>query len=182
MTKTKFLTATVTDVLIGLLAIEGLMDENSDFYVGVPQAADIFETSRNVAARDFKRLLGAAFKTSDLKTEFNKNKTLGMPLSVFELLLNSLDRKGNIKAQELRDSLAGLSLHQLFCDAFKIKFEAQERQEWLKTRMLTKETFWFMGAAIESYYLRHFSTLKNPQNKGFTASFTLFFFLQLCPF
>jgi hypothetical protein len=90
MTKTKFLTATVTDVLIGLLAIEGLMDENSDFYVGVPQAADIFETSRNVAARDFKRLLGEAFKTSDLKTEFNKNKTLGMPLSVFELLLNSL--------------------------------------------------------------------------------------------
>jgi hypothetical protein len=170
MTKTKFLTATVTDVLIGLLVIEGLMDENSDFYVGVPQAADIFETSRNIAARDFKRLLGEAFKTSDLKTEFNKYKTLGMPLSVFELLLNSLDRKGNIKAQELRDSLAGLSLHQLFCDAFKIKFEAQERQEWLKTRMLTKETFWFMGSAIESYYLRHPRIEKYP-NQNYSEAF-----------
>ena len=170
MTKTKILTATLTDVLIGLLMVEGLMDENSNFYIGVPQAADLFETSRNTAARDFKRILGEAFKTSDLKTEFNKNKTLGMSLSVFELLLNNLDRKGNIKARQLRDSLAGLSLHQLFCDAFRIKFEADERQEWLKIRMLTKETFWFMGTAIEAYYLWHPRVEKYP-NQNYSEAF-----------
>lgn len=60
---------------MGLLAIERPMDENGDFYIGVPQAADIFETSRNVAARDFKRLLGKAFKTPDLKTMIRKVDT-----------------------------------------------------------------------------------------------------------
>lgn len=146
------LKAEVAIVKIGFIEIEGLMDEQGLFYVGVPQASDLFKTSRNTAARDFKRLLGETFKTSDLKTEFNKNKTLGMPLEVFEKLMIGLDRKGNVHAQEFRDNLAGLSLYQLFCDAFNVKCEKEERQDWLRKRAFTKETFWFMATAIDNYY------------------------------
>lgn len=146
------LKAKVQKVQIGFLEIEGLMDETGSYYVAVPQVADLLQASRNTAARDFKRLLGEIFETSSLRTEFNQNKTLGMSLIVFERLLLALDRKGNIPAQQLRDSLVGLSLHQLFCDAFGVQFENKERQDWLRKRAFTKETFWFMTAAIDQYY------------------------------
>ena len=37
--------------------------------------------------------------------------------------------------------VSSLSLHQLFCDAFNVKFEKEERQEWLTNRQRTRETF-----------------------------------------
>ena len=149
------LKAEVAKVKVGFREIDGLMDEQGSYYVGVPQAADLFQTSRNTAARDFKRLLGKDFETSQLKTEFNQNKTLAIPLEDFEKLLIALDRKGNSHAQEFRDSLVGLALYQLFCDAFDKKFEKEERQDWLRKRAFTKETFWFMTAAIDKYYQAH---------------------------
>lgn len=159
------ITAKTEKVTFGFVELDGLMDDQETFYVGVPQIADLFKTSRNTASRDFKRLLGEAFKTSDLKTEFNKNKTLGISLEVFEKLLVALDRKGNTNAQEFRDALVGLSLHQLFCDAFDKKFEKNERQDWLRKRAFTKETFWFMTGAIQKYYLANPRTEKyNGQN------------------
>jgi hypothetical protein len=104
------LSASVASVSIGAIKIDGLMDENGDFYIGIPQIAALFETSTNTAARDFKRLMGEDFKTSKLKTEFNRNTTLGIPLPEFEKLVAKLDRKGNKAAQDFRDDLVCLSL------------------------------------------------------------------------
>jgi len=160
MTKTKILTAEIADVPFGVFVIEGLMDENSDYYIGVPQICELFSFLNKNASRDIKQLI---YKDSSflkdftqLRTPLNSKPINAIPIVDFEVLLVALDRvKNNEKAKELRDSLTGLSLYQLFCDAFKIKFEVEERQQWLKARMLTKETFWFLGAAIEAYYLRH---------------------------
>ncbi len=58
--------AQVTPVQVGNNTIDGLMDTEGTFYVAVPQVSDLFKTSRNTASRDFKRLLGASFKTSKL--------------------------------------------------------------------------------------------------------------------
>jgi hypothetical protein len=133
--------AHVTQVPFGNGTIEGLMFEDGSFAVAVPQVADLFMTDRNTASRDFKRLLGESFKTSKAKTEFNKNATNCISLLDFERLLAALDRKGNTQAQQLRDSLVGMSLTQLFSDAFGVKFEAEDRQSYLKQRQTHKKQF-----------------------------------------
>jgi hypothetical protein len=46
---------------------------------------------------------------------------------------------GTEESENLTDVLAGLSLQQLFCDAFGEKFEAAERQAYLRKRDLTIE-------------------------------------------
>ena len=176
MTKTKILTAEVTDVLLGTSCIEGLMDENSVYYVGIPQLVDVDFIPPNRSSKQLEALLNSGFQSHvnlnfvKLKTPLHPKPINAISLRDFEVLLARLDRKGNIKAQELRDALAGLSLHQLFCDAFHVKFEAEERQQWLKVRMLTKETFWFLGAAIEAYYLRHPRVEKYP-NQNYSEAF-----------
>lgn len=135
------LSAAVTEVPIGSVSIEGLLAEDNLFYVGVPQAAVMFESSTNTAARDFKRLMGKDFKTSKLKTEFNKNVTLGIPLKEFERLILELAIKGNKVAQEFSRMLIGLSLEQLFSDAFGLKFEKEERQQYLRHRQFHQKHF-----------------------------------------
>ena len=135
------ISAEVTTVQVGFYTLEGLMDEDGTFYIGIPQLADLVQTNRNTASRDFKRLMGEGFKTSKLKTIYNTRYINAISLKDFELLIAKLDRKGNVDAQEIRDQLVGLSLHQVFCDAFGVKFEKEERQEWLKLRQATKLDF-----------------------------------------
>lgn len=103
-----------------------------------------------VAVKDLKRLLGEGFKTSKTKTEFNKNTTLSISLMEFERVLAKLDRAGNVKAQAFRDGLVGLSLQQLFCDAFGVKFETEQRQEWLEERFKTKKDFRPLTAQLKA--------------------------------
>lgn len=140
--------AEVTNIQIGHLTIEGLLFDDGSFGVAVPQIAQKFlpVDSRNQASQTLKRLLGKDFKTHKIKffncqTVFNRAKTLAVSLSDFEVLVTKLDRKGNIPAQEFRDSLVGLSLHQLFCDSFGLKFEAEDRQQWLRERQIHRESF-----------------------------------------
>ena len=135
------LTAEVTNVQVGFYSLEGLMDEKGNYHVGIPQIADLVQTNRNTASRDFKRLMGEGFKTSKLKTVYNTRYINAISLRDFEVLIAKLDRKGNVQAQLIRDELVGLSLHQLFCDAFKVKFEEEDRQEWLRLRQATRQDF-----------------------------------------
>ena len=153
------LTAEVTKVPVGFLKFDGLMDENGDFYIAAPQLVDIELIPPNRSQKQLEALLNTGFQ-SQIELDFGKLKTAlhpkavnAIPLKKFEVLLARLDRKGNAKAQELRDLLVGVSLHQLFCDAFELKFEKEDRQNWLKDRLLTKESFWFMGAAIKQYFV-----------------------------
>ena len=143
--------ATVAIVPFFGLEIEGLMLPDGTYAIGIPQIADLLITgdvkkdgikaSRNVMARELKRLCGEDFKTSKVKTEFNKNITTIVTLPQFEKILAKLDRAGNKQAQQLRDDLAGLGLRQLFADAFGEKFEVEERQEWIKQRMTHRKQF-----------------------------------------
>jgi hypothetical protein len=156
------LAAKTEKVPFGFFVIDGLMDEQGNYYVGVPQIATLVSLSNAHASRDFKALLlkdsSLTKPFSDyvkLKSDLNSQPVNAITLHQFEFLLAKLDRKGNVKAQELRDSLVGLSLHQLFSDAFDKKFEKEERQDWLRKRAFTKETFWFMTAAIDKYYQAH---------------------------
>lgn len=147
--------AEITQVLIGSLSIEGLMSVNGDFGVAVPQYADLFETSRNTASRDIKRLLGKDSKTSitleKWKTPFNKADVNVIRLEQWSSLVFELALSGNQKAIELSRLLQGLSWHQLFADAFGIKFEAEHRQQWLTTRMRTKHDFRPLTDMLQSF-------------------------------
>lgn len=153
--------ATVAQVAIGNITIEGLMLPNGDYAVAVPQIFDLFGkgagfgTTRNQASRDLKRLMGKGFNTTKISTELGKAKVLIVDLKQFELIVAKLDRAGNKLAQDFRDSLVGLSLQQLFCDAFGQKFESQDRQAWLKARAEGKQTRRLFTDAIADYIFRH---------------------------
>jgi len=142
--------AIVAKVQFGTFEIDGLLFEDGSYGVAIPQVSDLFLDNRNTASRDLKRLMGKDFKTSKTKTPFNRNTTLSISLVDFEKVLAKLDRAGNVKAQDFRDGLVGLSLHQLFCDAFGIKFEAEQRQEWIEERFKTKKEFKPLTAQLKA--------------------------------
>lgn len=133
--------AEIAQVKIGPTAIEGLMSENGDFGVAVPQAADLNLVRRNQASRDLKALLGAGFQFDKWKTPLNPKVVNVIPLPMFQDMIRILDKKGNPSASEFVDAMFGLSIHQLFCDAFGQKFEAEDRQRWLEARMSTRHDF-----------------------------------------
>nr|WP_026731319.1 hypothetical protein [Fischerella sp. PCC 9605] len=147
--------AIVTQVPIGSVAIEGLMDEEGNYYVAAPQLAGEFSLLKNNATREVKVLLGKDFQFVKLKTELNSNAVNAIPLTEFERLLFELALKGNEKAIEFSRMLVGLSLHQLFSDAFGVKFEQEERQLWLQARLEGKATRRSESDAIKDYWWRH---------------------------
>ena len=68
-----------------------------------------------------------------------------------EIVLLELTIQGNKDAKTIQRSLVGLSLHQLLCDAFKIKFEVEDRQQWLICRQRTKVTFRLFTDELKKY-------------------------------
>jgi hypothetical protein len=133
--------ADVTQVQIGFLSIEGLMSENGDFGVGLPQVSERFLVPQKNASRDVKALLGKDFQFLKWKTSLNPKSINVIPLEQWSNLIFELALSGNQKAIELSRLLQGMSWHQLFADAFGIKFEKEERQQLLMTRMATKHDF-----------------------------------------
>lgn len=144
--------AQVTAVQVGIHTVEGLMAEGGRFGVAVPQYADIFETSRNTASRDLKRLLAKVSQTSieleQWKTPFNQKAVNVIPLESWSRLIVELAISGNEKAIEILRDLNDLGWHQLFCDAFHVKFTEEDRQNFLRERQLHRPryhpllTFW----------------------------------------
>ena len=135
------LTAEIANVQVGSLTIEGVMFPDGSYGIAIPQVASLFLESQNQASQTVKRLLGKDFKAHKAKTKFNRNMTLVVLLPDFERLLAKLDRAGNKKAQDFRDVMVGLSFHQMFSDAFGVKFEKEDRQRWLESRFNTKHDF-----------------------------------------
>ena len=152
------ITAIVSPVKFGTIEIEGLMFSDGSYGVAVPQIARLFpyfQDSQNQASQKLKRLMGDGFKTHKTKTEFNRNTTLSITLLDFERVLRRLDKLSDSVAENLADDLIGLSLHQLFCDGFDIKFEADDRQKYLETRMAGKVTRSTLTDSIDSYVQTH---------------------------
>lgn len=155
------LSATVSPVKIGIIEIEGLMTEKGDYAIGVPQITDLVQLLSHNASRDIKALLGKEFRFLTLKTKLNPKAINALTLKDFEQLLFELALKGNQAAIAFVRLLFGLSLHQLFCDAFGVKFEAEERQQWLFARMGSKDAFWQLGESIEIYKPKHMDRSDN---------------------
>jgi len=144
--------ARITNVAIGNLLVEGVMLPDGSFGMAVPQIAQLFpyfQDDQNQAFKKLKRLMGKGFKTTKSKTEFNKNSTNVISLPEFERVVLELALKEDKIAIEFARMLVGLSLEQLWSDAFGIKFEKEERQKWLKFRQQHRKqfhpklTYWF---------------------------------------
>ena len=143
--------AEITIVPIGVLSIEGLMNDSGDFGVGLPQVSDNFSVPHKNASRDVKALLGKDFQFLKWKTPLNPKEVNVIPLERWSDLVFELAIKGNEKAIALSRALQGLSWHQIFCDAFGKKFEAEDRQRWLETRLSTKHDFRPLTDMLKKY-------------------------------
>lgn len=143
--------AQIAPVAIGHLSIEGLMAGDGKFYIAVPQISAQFQIDNNQASRRFKALLGSDFQFDKAKTELHPKAVNVLSVPDFERLVARLDRSGHVGAQEFRDDLVGLSLHQLFCDAFGIKFEKEDRLNWLMLRQESKMLFWELASAVKQW-------------------------------
>ena len=142
--------AVVATVKFGSLEIEGLMLPDGSYAIAARQVAELISAHPAQASRQLKLALskGSERNTSFLKikTDRNNARTNSNPetiltLEQFSKALTELAFNGNKKARDIVRVISGLSLRQLFADAFGEKFEVEERQEWLKQRMAHRQQF-----------------------------------------
>jgi hypothetical protein len=94
----------------------------------VKRGSDIFKN------KWVKELAAKGFEGSERVTLPEKNHAAIVSIEWVPSILQCLARSGNDGAWEILSVFAGLSLQQLFCDAFGEKFETAERQAWLQAR------------------------------------------------
>lgn len=157
MSQNKIQKAVVAQVVVGNLLVEGLMLPNGGFAIAVPQVIKLFPNSvpQNRSAKQLKSLLGIDFPSHQVKSELNSKAVNIILLEDLEKLIVTLARKGDEDAIELTINLVGLSLNQLFSDAFNIKFEQQERQNWLKIRQQGKQIRRTLTDSIKDWLSYH---------------------------
>ena len=173
------LTASVTTVEIGQnISIDGLKTECGQYAISVQQVARLFQVPRNNAQRTFESLLGKdrRFFKVRVKNSPTKKSENGMLLDDFRKLTLLLARKNNKTADRLVYALFGLSLEQLFADAFNVELSRIERQQ-IVDRILdkpcpyealySKETctkgFTWFGS---SFYWKYFYNWMNQEEKA----------------
>jgi hypothetical protein len=133
--------AIVAEVKLGTVSIEGLMLPDGTFAVAASQLAELNLVRQNQASRDLKSILGKDFPFDTASSELNSKKVNILTLPQVEMVITQLAFKGNQVAQQLMLALIGLSLQQLFCDSFGMRFESQDRQDWLTTRQQARVNF-----------------------------------------
>lgn len=135
--------AIVTQVPFGNIEIEGLMLPDGTYAIGIPQVAVMFLDGHRQPSKSLKRLLGKDFSVGiqKVKTPFNTNPVNVLTLPQFEEVVKALAKSGNKPAQDFINDLFGMSLYQLFCDAFGVKFEKDERQNYLIERQFHKKQY-----------------------------------------
>jgi hypothetical protein len=141
--------AQIAQVNLGHIQIEGLMGSDGRFYVAVPQIADRFQFDKNQASRDLKALLGGGFQFDKAITPLNPKAVNAVTLDQFHRILIELGFKGNALVREILRDMSALGLHQLFCDAFDIKNNAEDRAAWLQQRIESKQLFWELTQQIK---------------------------------
>lgn len=158
--------ASVATVKLGTIEFDGLLLSDGSFGISVPQANQllVFSPSNNTASRDLKRILGEGFSPSKVKIENVKQLINSIPLLDFESVVFELSLKGHQKAIAFSRTLIGLSLHQLYADAFGLKFESEDRQKYLKERLAGIEKRKdICDHAIDQYLETHPEVNKVPQ-------------------
>lgn len=162
--------AVIAQVSIGNLSLEGLMTEDGTFGIGYPQLVSHDLVPQNRAIKELKVRLGIDLKTTKWRIITAKAPVNVILLTDFEKLLAKLDRVGNKAAQDMRDDLVGLSMHQLFSDAFGQKFEKEERQQWLTNRQFHEKRFhplytsWLKLDGVTTTYGTRVNELKSKAN------------------
>jgi hypothetical protein len=133
----------VTKVNLITTEIEGIMLPNGQFGVSLQQLREIAfpSTSTSNAKKHLQAVCGKDFQLILQKTELSNNPQWIIKLEQLSYVLTELAFRGHKEARELVRELSNLSLHQLFCDSFNIKFEKEEREEWVKFRQQAKQQY-----------------------------------------
>jgi len=162
-------------VNIGPIQFEGLMLPDGSFGVTQKQLADLVDLSSNnlvyyiraAIPKDTNSMVykftpehaitfaQQGFRRSRIALEGQNSKVNIIPLDDVVSILYWLGEKGNTNARGILNLLAGLSLNQLFCDAFGIKFDKDDRQAWLKARLKGKQARRSWTDAVRDHALRH---------------------------
>lgn len=125
-------------VFQALLSSEAGPDGKAQFYIAIPQIAELFSVPQKNAQREFKALLGEDSPFLKMKTDLNSKAVNVLTFVQFEALILELVCKGNSEAKEFSKACIGLSLYQRACDSFGIKFEIEDRSAWLVDRAAGK--------------------------------------------
>jgi hypothetical protein len=155
--------ADVAIVKIGHLEIEGYLTSEGEFGLSLSDFARLIGIEpKQVRARILnskyaKTLSDKGFPGSKkCKVDKNKGSIIQIiPVDWVISLIQISARIGIEGAWEILDLLAGLSLHQLFSDAFNLEFEKEERQKWLKARQEGKVVRRTLTDAIKDYINTH---------------------------
>ncbi len=185
--------ANVAIVKIGFLEIEGLLLPSGEFAITSRQFCqcitdDVPINPHQKVKEIIRSKVGQKLMPQGLqgqrKIKINHpsygNQAVDIiQLSDFEKLLRIADRMDYEKATELVDILVGLSLQQLFSDAFEIEFNQQDRQQWLKVRQRGKNIRKTLTDAIKIYIERNKENLSNEYIKWIYAKCTDAIYLHL---
>lgn len=144
--------AVVATVKLGNFSFEGLMLPDGSYAIAIPQLVKLNLVPRNRSVKQLESTLGVHFPSHQkIKTELNSKPVNVIFLEDFTSLIKKLARSGNENAFDFLEIMAGLSLRQLFADAFGEKFEEEERQDWLIKRQATKVTFRDMTDSLKEW-------------------------------
>jgi hypothetical protein len=169
------LSAEVATIQLGFIEFDGLMDKDGNYYVAIPQIASVFQFLTKNASRDINSLLGNDFQFPKFKTSLHPKAVNAIPVVLMESLILELAIRGNEQAILMSRALIGLSLQQLFSDAFDIKFDKQQRQEYLKLRLSSKQTRRALTDAIKDWYARNPNGTTRPQHAMYSATTNLIY-------
>lgn len=162
--------AQIAQVPVGNFTIQGLMSEKKEFGVAVPQLVELNLVPPNRSLKQLEALTGADLQSHGVQkwqTVINPKAVNVISLEQFQLIVRALDKKGNPIASAFVDAMLGLSLHQLFSDAFGQKFEAEDRQRWLQARFNVRHDFRPLTDQLQRYgfkepweYAKYVSTMQ----------------------
>jgi hypothetical protein len=135
--------AKVATVAIGNISVEGLLLPDGKFAISLQQLRELAFPSvyPSNAKKELKAACGKDFQFIRQATERANRPQWVVTIDQLNFCLTELAFRGHKEARDLVRLLAGLSLQQLFSDAFGIQFDTEERQKWLRSRQASKETF-----------------------------------------
>ncbi len=145
----------VTKVQLGCIVLDGLMDSKGKYYLSVPQIMSHLTTDTKQPTRAIKALPVKGLTIDKANIVGTRETVNVINAEMLEFILFEFAMKGDKAAKDIVRSLVGLSIHQIFSDAFGVKFEREERQKWLAQRQSGKATRRTFINAIRDYVKRH---------------------------